>query len=263
MAFAQGPGAFARPGGPGGRGGFGGGFAGARSIVTGAPYSAVEVRQFTEQLADGNTINRTSETVLYRSTSGSTREEVTVTPPAGSGKAAYKVITISDVVAGQRYILDSSSMTYRAMRIPTASASAARSGRGSGQFRQVPPASGAAAARPGRGGSAATKADLGTQMKNGVLAGGSRTTEVIPAGRVGNAQPITRTTETWYSAELKRAVEIKISDPQHGDSTTELTNIVRSEPSADLFTVPAGYTEKNAARGGRGGFARGARQGTA
>jgi hypothetical protein len=258
MVFAQGPGAFAQPG---GWGGFGGEFAGGRSIVTGAPYSAVEVRQFTEQLADGNTINRTSETVLYRSTTGSTREEVTVTPPAGSGGAAYKVITISDVVAGKRYVLDSSTMTYHTMRIPTASASAARRGRGNGQARPAAPAAGSAA-RPGRRGTAATRADLGSQMKNGVLASGARTTVVTPAGRVGNAQPITRTTETWYCVDLKRAVEIKVSDPVHGDSTTELTNIVRSEPSADLFTVPAGYTEKNI-RGGRGNFARGGRQGTA
>lgn len=260
IALAQGPGAFMRPGGPGGRGGFGGGF-GPERIVTGAPYSAVEVRQFQEQLGDGNTINRTTQTTLYRDSEGRTRTETTVTPAANSGKQPYTMITISDPVAGKRYVLDSSTMTYRTSRIPTAAAAAARQGHA--QARQAPSTtsgSAAPATRPAGSGTAVTRTELGSQMKNGALASGTRETEVIQAGRIGNSQPITVTRETWYSAELKRAVEVKVTDPQHGNSTTELTNLVQAEPSASLFTVPPGYTEKNAGRGGRGaGFARGPR----
>jgi hypothetical protein len=66
--------------------------------------------------------------------------------------------------------------------------------------------------------------------------------------------------ETWFSAELKRAVEVKVSDPQRGNSTTELNNLVAGEPSAALFTVPSGYTEKSVGRGGGRGAFRGGRQ---
>ena len=258
MAFAQGPGGFARPGGPGGPmggRGRGPGF-GAERVVTGAPYSAVEVRQFQEKLGDGNTINRTTQTTLYRDSQGRTRTEVTVTPAASSGKQPYTMITISDPVAGERHVLESSTMTSRTMRMPKVNASAApRGGRGNAQAR-----SGGAtpAARAGRGGAAITKADLGTQLKNGVLAAGSRETEVIPAGRIGNAEAITVVRETWYSTELKLPVEIKVADPQHGNSAIEMTNLVAGEPSAAFFAVPAGYKEQAVGRGGRGAF-RGAR----
>lgn len=251
IAFAQG--AFVRPGGPmGGRGGFGGG----ERIVTGAPYSAVEVRQFQEQLGDGNLINRTSQTTLYRDSQGRTRTETTVTPPASSGKQPFTMIRISDPVAGQMHVLDSSTMTSRTSRIPKAN-SAARPGRGNSQVRTASPsAAGTATAgtRTGRNGAAITRTELGSQLKNGVLATGSRETEVIPAGKLGNSQPITVVRETWHSADLKRAVEVKVSDPQHGNSTTELTNVVQGEPSASLFAVPSGYTEKGGGRGGRGAF---------
>ena len=252
MALAQGPGGFARPGGPmGGRGGFGGGFGGER-VVTGAPYSAVEVRQFEERLGDGNLINRTTETALYRDSQGRTRTEIKVTPPASSGKQPYTMITISDPVGGRRHVLDSSTMTVRTSRILKMNAAAPRGGRGNGQALSATPET-----RTGRGGAAITRTELGTQLKSGASATGTRETEVIPVGRIGNSQPITVTRETWYSTELKRAVEIRVADPQRGNSTTTLNNLVMGEPSASLFEVPAGYT---AAKGGRGGaFARGSR----
>jgi hypothetical protein len=263
MAFAQGPGAFARPGGPGpgGRGGFGGGF-GPERVVTGAPFSAVEVRTFQEQLASGNSINRTSQTTLYRDTQGRTRSEVTITPEASAGKQPYTMIIISDPVAGVRHVLDSSTMTSHSSHIPMARAGSAAGGRGQARSA-TPPASGTAtpAVRTARGGAQIAKTDLGSQVKNGVLATGTHETETIPAGKIGNAQAITVVRETWFSTELKRAVEMKVVDPQRGNSTMELTNLVPGEPGAALFSVPSGYTEKAAARGGRGAFARGGRPG--
>jgi hypothetical protein len=246
----------------GGRGGFGG-----EHIVTGAPYSGVEVRTFQETLGDGNVINRTTQTALYRDSAGRTRTETTVTPTAASGKAPFTMITISDPVAGKRHELNSSTMTVRTTRIPVHNPAATNGG--NGQVRRAAPTTGTATSgtttgpRPGRGGAAITKADLGSGLKNGVLATGSRETEVIQSGKIGNTQPITVVRETWYSTELKRAVEVKVADPQRGNSTTELTNLVPGEPSAAFFTVPAGYTDEPVKRGGRGGgpaFNRGGHQ---
>jgi hypothetical protein len=254
MVFAQGPRGFVRPGGPGGRGAFGRGGPGAERVVTGAPFSGVEVRQFQEQLANGNSINRTSQVTLYRDSEGRTRSEVTVTPDASTGKQPFTMITISDPVAGVRHELNSSTMTSRSIRIPMAHGGSGRGGRGNSQARPATPAPGAqAAARPGRGGAAVTRTELGSEVKNGVLATGTRSAEVIPAGRIGNTQAMTVERETWFSTELKRAVEVKVTDPQRGNSTMELTNLVPGEPSASLFSVPAGYT----AATGRGGFVRG------
>jgi hypothetical protein len=97
---------------------------------------------------------------------------------------------------------------------------------------------------------------------NGVLATHTQVTEVIPAGAIGNVQPITTTRTTYVSPDLKLPVQIKTVDPRFGTRDMELTNISTGEPSAALFTVPSGYTIKRAGPemgrgpGGRGGFGR-------
>jgi len=77
-----------------------------------------------------------------------------------------------------------------------------------------------------------------------VLVQGTRITHTIPAGSIGNEQPIVITSETWFSPDLKVLVMSKSNDPRMGETTYKLTNIQRSEPSAALFQVPADYTIK-------------------
>jgi len=88
----------------------------------------------------------------------------------------------------------------------------------------------------------ATKEDLGEQVVEGVMAKGTRTTIVIPAGAIGNEQPITVTSEEWFSPDLKVLVMTKHADPRSGETTYRLTDISRGEPDASLFDLPAGVT---------------------
>jgi hypothetical protein len=83
--------------------------------------------------------------------------------------------------------------------------------------------------------------NLGTQNIEGVEAEGTRTVTTIPADAIGNERPIEITYEKWYSKELQMVVMSKHNDPRFGEQTYRLTNIVRSEPDASLFTVPNGY----------------------
>lgn len=82
---------------------------------------------------------------------------------------------------------------------------------------------------------------LGTQNFEGVDADGTRTTTTIPAGAIGNEQPILIVYERWYSKDLKMIVYSKHSDPRFGEQTYRLTNINRSEPDPSLFTPPPGF----------------------
>ena len=82
---------------------------------------------------------------------------------------------------------------------------------------------------------------LGKQTIEGVQAEGKRTTMTIPAGQMGNEQPIQIVTETWYSADLQAMVMTKHSDPRNGDTVTRMANVSRSEPSKMLFEAPADY----------------------
>ena len=79
----------------------------------------------------------------------------------------------------------------------------------------------------------------------GVQAEGTRTTTTIPAGQIGNDQPIQIVSERWYSPELKVTVLTTNSDPRMGETTYALKNISRTEPAQSLFTVPPDYSVKD------------------
>jgi hypothetical protein len=247
--FAQGP-----RGGPGGgpMGGRGMGMMGGpQALVTGAPYSAVEVVQTQETLADGNSITHNHQLNVFRDSQGRVRTEETITPRANStstSKQPYTITTILDFVGGHRYVLDSSTMIayespLHTPHAPPAGATAGgRRGGGSG---------GGAEANVARPNVVSTK--LSQQSVNGVIATGTQHSESIPAGTIGNARPIQTSRQIWESVELKVPVKITSTDPRFGSSSMDLTNIVQSEPSAALFVVPAGYTLKSGGPGRPGG----------
>jgi hypothetical protein len=214
-------------------------------VVTGAPYSGVETLTTQEKFADGNTVNTSRSTQRARDGQGRTYSSQSITPAASTGKAPYTRTTIIDPVAGYRYELDSSTMIAYESRIPRMPMHS--SGPGS-----TPPAP-TASTRTLPNGATQTITPLGTQTVNGMQATGTQITEIIPAGAIGNAQPITSTRVTWISNDLHIPVQIKSSDPRVGTTDMELTNISTGEPSATLFTVPSTYTIEKGGRGmGRG-----------
>lgn len=243
--LAQGPRGGFGPDGFGGPGGPGGGILGAgprsRTPVTGQPYSGTETVTTQSTLSNGNQISRTHTSNVARDSQGRIYTGETVTPPAASGKQPYTIGTIYDPVAGYRYMHNSSTMTATQSPLPKAG------GRGT---RPEPPADRTRAQRPGE--PTVTTTSLGTMSINGVSATGTTVTETIPAGAIGNAQPIQRVRTTWISTQLSIPVRIITSDPRFGTTDMELTGISTTEPSASLFLVPAGYTVKQAGRGGFG-----------
>lgn len=83
--------------------------------------------------------------------------------------------------------------------------------------------------------------ELGSRDFEGVLAEGKRTTTTIPTGAIGNERPIEIIYDRWYSNELQLTIFSEHSDPRFGKQTYKLTNLVRAEPEASLFSVPSGY----------------------
>ena len=80
-------------------------------------------------------------------------------------------------------------------------------------------------------------------MVNGVLAKGSRVTETIPVGALGNNREIKIVNERWYSDDLQILVKSVNNDPRFGVNLYELTNIDRSTPDPSLFMPPSDFTE--------------------
>ena len=83
--------------------------------------------------------------------------------------------------------------------------------------------------------------DLGTQTIEGQPATGRRMTETIPAGGIGNQQPIQVVRETWISTSLRVPVLIKTSDPRFGVTNMQLSNVTTGEPDPSMFLPPPDY----------------------
>jgi hypothetical protein len=204
----------------------------AGKVVTGAPYSAQAVTQFTQTLADGNHIQRTNTASVARDSQGRTRTERSVGaigPLAGSGSAS-KAVFINDPVGAMSYMLDASSHTAR--QTPAM---------GNRHRQAFSPGTGAASAIRQRSTANLKTDDLGTQVIDGLAVQGKRITRTVLAAQAGSERDIEVVTETWTSPELQMVVMSKTSDPRFGDSIYKLTNISRAEPDPALFTVPSDY----------------------
>jgi len=239
-------------------------------VTPGAPYSADAINESTQALADGNRIVQKSVTRVFRDAEGRTRRE----DVADNGDVVS--VSIVDPVAHVSYVLDPKTRTaYRGSMLiatpriydhgipPTeadkrATEVAAIKMQAAREHNELTPHSGLVAPPapppppppPGFKGALMGEAtesgreDLGRQTVEGVPATGTRTTWTIPAGAIGNLQPIKIVSEQWFSPDLQLLVLTRHSDPRTGENTYRLQNIVRAEPDRSLFTVPPDYTLK-------------------
>lgn len=204
-------------------------------VVTGAPYSADATTSVSQTLSDGNTINRVTTGHMARDKQGRTYSEQDLSGgPWSQNGGGTKIIFLSDPVAGYTYVLNPVTKVAmrRALKPPP-------DGDRPPRLRPEGP-------RTGPGGRERVEADLGTQVINGVNASGKSITHSIPAGAIGNAQPIVEKSEVWTAADLQVVVLSKRSDPRMGVSTYALTNIQRADPNPALFQVPSDYTIQDA-----------------
>jgi hypothetical protein len=237
--------------------------------VKGAPYAAEAVTESTQTLSDGNRIQRKSSASVFRDNDGRTRREQTpsvIGPWASSGDAP-QTIFIDDIVAGVHYILNPKDRTARKISLkPLAVVETDRKEEGDFTLAigHEPPGQNMRFERriagPGEtiafaGGtlhevavdgfeSALPKPQtesLGKRVIEGIEAEGTRTTITLPAGQVGNEQPIQTVSESWFSPELQVVVMSKNSDPRMGETVYRLTGISRAEQPRSLFEIPADY----------------------
>jgi len=190
--------------------------------VKGAPYSATAITETVQTLANGTRISRKTTASVYRDGEGRTRREQTfgaIGPFPAAGEAPQMTF-IDDPVAGAQYVLDARTHTAQKM-----------------ESRNGPPPN----SHPPSSSQAKTES-LGVKTIEGVEAEGTRSTLTIPAGQIGNDQPVEIVSERWYSPELQVVVLSKHSDPRIGDHVYRLTNISRAEPAKSLFDIPADYT---------------------
>src|SRR6267142_1715100 len=170
-------------------------------VVTGAPYTATVSTEMTQVLSDGNRINNKTTASLARDSQGRTRREETMGMVGPWQVNGPKLVFINDPTSQTNYVLDSDKQTVAVLKHagiagfnvagagPTVSASA------SGGFKVKYLGNGPGGDQPEE-----TKTEsLGTQTMEGVAVEGKRVTRTIPAGQIGNTQPIEITSEVWSS----------------------------------------------------------------
>jgi hypothetical protein len=219
--------------------------------VKDAPYSAEAVTETTQVLADGNRIERRTSATIARDSSGRIRRQQQAMVFGGLvAKSQGPLVTISDP-SGTHITLDPDRRVAYRMKTPPLPLR--------GEFEMAVPAAGGGPAKRGRlrvniGGApppiGPADGPAGTDLRTeqlepreieGVRAEGTRTTMTIEANAIGNHMPIVIVSERWYSPELQVVVLTRRSDPRFGETVYKLVNIVRGEPSPDLFEVPSDY----------------------
>ena len=195
---------------------------------TGAPYSALET---TVTTLPGGTVKK-FESRLWRDAQGRTREERLTETQNGD---KYTAVSIFDPIAGVYYkwsigLRDSK----RQLTIwPTRS-----------EQRVTAPAAGSLppAPRTEYCGPGCRNQPFDLQEINGVMAIGRRTERTIAApGR----PEVIKVVEIWTSPDLRIIVRHIMEDPVTGRTETNLTQISREEPKADLFAPPQGYVVRD------------------
>ena len=231
--------------------------------IAGAPFTADATTEFTQVLQDGNRIEHRFTTSLARDGRGRTRSEQDVamlgplvvlqkgakltvghsvtSSSAHSEPPRFTVIT--DPVDGVTFTLDERHKEARRSPFKFSMNHVI-------EVKKL--VTKLEAGRRAANGDEPVVESLGTRQFEGISAEGTRSTTTIPAGQVGNLNPIHLVTERWFSKQLQMAVLITRRDPRSGETVYRLTNIVRAEPPPDLFTVPSDYrvvdmTKKRAA----------------
>ncbi|MCC6069520.1 hypothetical protein ACFSQU_09650 [Massilia sp. GCM10020059] len=242
-------------------------------VVKNAPYSAQAVSEKVQSLSDGNQITVRNVSTFYRDSAGRTRRDMT----GDDGEARNIMIRDAD---GVTYVLRPRDKTAIRIGARGEMAAAAREKarariaqlRKEGKLpasaaareaiivKRVERIAGEAGHRHGHGlgmriagafadrewSSKAVTRELGSREFGGIKAEGKMRSYEIPAGELGNRNPIVVTHETWYSPELQLTLYTKHSDPRTGENTYRVENLKREEPAASLFAVPSDYTVTDA-----------------
>ena len=220
--------------------------------TTGAPYSAEATTEFQQTLSDGNRILRRSIVRIYRDSDGRVRREnvsldgtvesITIVDPAGQISVVLEPRNRT-VVADRRARIVLPDGAKPAPTLEDRKKAEEAAMRRKIESRDVPSSSRPRSPRSELN-EHVSREDLGQRTIEGVAARGTRTTTTLPAGAIGNEQPIRIVSEEWFSPDLQVLVLTKHNDPRSGETTYTLSNVVRAEPDRSLFEIPADYTRK-------------------
>jgi len=210
------------------------------AITTRAPYSGEVTTKVSLVMYDGTRMNQTITAKVYRDSAGRTRREQAVIgiEALDPNPSVSSVIQIVDPFTRMSYTLNPGSKTAVRRSLDEAARVTPKTCMGSAPAQGWQCWNGHWYSQDFR---IPAQQDLGTKTIEGLTATGRREVTTIPAAQAGTDRPIEIIDETWTSIDLKVALQTLHRDPRSGDIEYTLTKILRQEPDAALFKVPAGY----------------------
>ena len=202
------------------------------SSVAGKPFSGSDSIDWTRTLGDGSVIATHQDAKLARDSQGRVyRERVTRFPANSDQKSRVKAFIILDPVAHSR-----TECVIAARRCEVDDFHGLR--------RPAPLPDGSFSSDKGN----LVRESLGSDSIDGLEVVGTRETFTLNAGVVGNTEPLTTTGEYWYSPDLEVNLSITRKDSREGKLVIHVVDLVRSEPDASLFQIPANFVVEDQRR---------------
>jgi hypothetical protein len=199
--------------------------------VKGAPFSAEYIAENKGTLRDGTEVHLKKSMMRYRDSEGRTRTETDDT------------IRIVDTEAHVFYNLNKKTLSGMKGPYQASISEAVLRAQAQAAFEQQHAAEAAKGGPYVTLGSEVKIESLGTQVMEGLMVEGTRTTTMARYGTMEGTPRIKVVQERWYSPDLQMDIMVTNDDPRQPTVTvTRYTNIQRGEPDPALFKAPMGYT---------------------
>lgn len=197
--------------------------------IANAPFRAKVTVRWDQPLVGGGTVSKTYYTMVARDSQGRVRRETRGFIPADStDQPPLRTFTVTDPVSATTTICTQETLNCV-----------------SGPFRRrVDFAEDSADGLPA-GTSNGTRQSLGKQTMGELTVVGTRQTSSGMAGSQGSRRVALTSTEVWYSPDLHIDLSVTRNNPQMGQVTLTVTDLVRGEPDPSWFVVPSGFAVKN------------------
>jgi hypothetical protein len=189
--------------------------------VANSPFSAKVVVTWDEPLIGGGVVSRKYYTLVARDSQGRVhRETRDFVPAASAAEPPLRSITITDPVADTR-----TKCTQAASTCTTSDYHA--------HTPMAPQPGGPLAVSTGN----VRSESLGNQPIDSLTTVGTRLTRTTVSG----PRVVLSHTDLWYSPDLQMYLSVVRTDPQLGQVTLTVTDLVRGGPDHSWFDAPPGY----------------------
>lgn len=189
--------------------------------IANAPFTAKVLVTWNRPLVGGGSVSRKYFTQVARDSQGRVRRETRAFIPADSNaEPPLRTFTFLDPVSSTRTVCTKSTMNCA-----------------TGPFQSRVNLSQDGGTLSGAG-SKVTHENLGQQTMFDLPVVGTR--EIVTDSQ-GSTRLALTDTEVWYSSDLQMDLSVDRNNPQLGEVTLKVIELVRGEPDPSRFAIPSGY----------------------